>query len=413
MQKELEWAKRLSYEEDKMQQLIYSEAFERAVLSTIIYEPVIFKDVLDTGIKSEDFYVPFHRALFDALGHLYENSIIEEALIKEYLGKAFDESGMLEILAALPVSNIHFYIEKMKEYSRLRQFKQLAHKILQSVDQEKNFDEILHLVHKEIEKAEEGSRELFKIVSFGEIQAEDAEFVCKSWLPFPKDTVSLVSAGGGVGKSFLLLQAAMRMVRDERLKVFMWLSEDPLGLSRSRFEMIAKQILETDVSVFEKNLHIVGADAETIHFLEENRGSISTNSKFYQFKRALSAYDVIILDPLIAMFGADENNNAHARMFINLFTRWATKEKKTIIFIHHGTKNSSQSRGASAFVDAVRLVYRVEHIKNDKNEISEEENRYIILDKDNNGAKKYLGAGKVKRQIFSKKTKSMIEIEYE
>ena len=85
--------------------------------------------------------------------------------------------------------------------------------------------------------------------------------------------------------------------------------------------------------------------------------------KFYQFKRALKDYDVIILDPLIAMFGADENNNAHARKFVNLFTRWATKEGKTIIFIHHGAKNTSQSRGASAFVDAVRLVYRVEHIK--------------------------------------------------
>jgi replicative DNA helicase len=126
----------------------------------------------------------------------------------------------------------------------------------------------------------------------------------------------------------------------------------------------------------------------------------------------LKLYDVIILDPLIAMFGADENNNAHARRFINLFTRWATKENKTIIFIHHGTKNSSQSRGASAFVDAVRLVYKVEHIKNDKGELQEDDKRWIILDKDNNGAKKYLGSSKVKRQIFPKK-KSAIEIEYE
>ena len=130
------------------------------------------------------------------------------------------------------------------------------------------------------------------------------------------------------------------MVRDENLKVFMWLSEDPLTLSKYRFEMIAKQLLENDVKVFEKNLHISGADSETIHFLEENRAGVTVSSKFYQFKRALKEYDVIILDPLIAMFGADENNNAHARMFINLFTRWATKEKKTIIFIHHGTKNT-------------------------------------------------------------------------
>jgi replicative DNA helicase len=192
----------------------------------------------------------------------------------------------------------------------------------------------------------------------------------------------------------------------------MWLSEDALSLSKYRSEMIASSILESNIEAFTKDLHIAGADSETIHFLEESRAGVTVSSKFYQFKRMLKNYDVIILDPLIAMIGADENNNAHARKFINLFTRWATKEKKTIIFIHHGTKNSSQSRGASAFVDAVRLVYRVEVIKNEKGEMQEDDMRWIILDKDNNGAKKYLGSGKVKRQVFPKK-RNVIEIEYE
>ncbi|MDQ1325909.1 MAG: Helicase DnaB, partial [Campylobacterota bacterium] len=47
-----------------MQQLIYSEAFERAILSSIIYEPAIFKEVLEAGLRSEDFYIPFHQVLF-------------------------------------------------------------------------------------------------------------------------------------------------------------------------------------------------------------------------------------------------------------------------------------------------------------------------------------------------------------
>jgi hypothetical protein len=68
--------------------------------------------------------------------------------------------------------------------------------------------------------------------------------------------------------------------------------------------------------------------------------------------------------------------------------------------------------GASAFVDAVRLVYRVEDIKNDAGEIIEDDKRWILLDKDNNRAKKYLGSPKAKLQVFPIK-KSMIEIEYE
>jgi len=390
----------------------YNEDFERTVLSAIIYEPGIIEDILQFGLTKEDFYHPFHQKLFSAMEYLYEHSAIEEGIIKEYMGSSFDEVQMLDVLASLPVTNIIFYAEKIQEYARVRHFKQLGYQILKGIEEENSLSDTLHLVHEELEKIEDGSKDLFKIVSLVDIQSSEAEFVCKSWLPFPKSAVSMVTAGGGVGKSFLLLQAAMRMVRDEQLKVFMWLSEDPLSLSKYRFDMISKQLLKSNLSVFSNHLHLSGADSETIHFLEESRGGVTVNSKFYQFKRALKKYDVIILDPLIAMFGADENNNAHARKFVNLFTRWATKEDKTIIFIHHGTKNSSQSRGASAFVDAVRLVYRVEHIKNDAGEVVEDENRLIILDKDNNGAKKYLGATKVKRQIFPRK-KSVIEIEYE
>jgi len=389
-----------------------NQDFERAILSTIIFEPKGRDEAFDAGLKKDDFSHPFYQKLFMTLQYLYDNSAIEESLITQHMGREFNEVQMLDVLAALPISNVSIYIEKIQEYARLRQFKQLAHQILYKVDQEENLSDTLHLVHEGLERVEEGSRELFNVVSFNDIEASEAEFVCKGWLPFPKNAVSMVSAGGGVGKSFLLLQAAMRMVRDENLKVFMWLSEDPLSLSKYRFEMIGKQLLETDLSLFNKNLHISGADSETIHFLEESRGGVSVNSKFYQFKRALKEYDVIVLDPLIAMFGADENNNAHARKFVNLFTRWATKECKTIIFIHHGAKNTSQSRGASAFVDAVRLVYRVELIKNEQGETQEDENRFIILDKDNNGAKKYLGSAKVKRQVFPKK-KNVIEIEYE
>jgi len=395
-----------------MEYSIANQDYERAILSSIIFDPETMEDIQEAGLSSADFYHPFHQKLFIALVYLYEHSAIEENIIKQHMGKDFDEIAMLDVLSSLAVSNTEIYIDKIKEYSQLREFKKLAYNILQKVEEENSLEETLHLVHDRLERVEEGKRDLFNMLPLDQIKAEEAEFICKRWLPFPKYTVSLVTAGGGVGKSFLLLQAAMRMIRDEKLKVFMWLSEDALALSKYRAEMIASYILESTIEVFSKNLHIAGADSETIHFLEESRVGVSINSKFYQFKRMLKEYDVIILDPLIAMFGADENNNAHARKFINLFTRWATKEKKTIIFIHHGTKNSSQSRGASAFVDAVRLVYRVEVIKNDKGEIEDDDKRWIILDKDNNGAKKYLGSTKVKRQVFSKK-KSVIEIEYE
>jgi replicative DNA helicase len=385
--------------------------YERALLSALFYDPESMVLMQQHGLRGSDFYHPFHQKLFAGMVYLYEHSGIEESIVKQYLGREFNEALVLEILAMTPIGNIPLYVEQVKEYARLREFQKLAHQVLHQVEQGAKLAETMQLVYHELERVEEGTTELLEITTLDQIQSKEAEFICKEWLPFPKDTVSLVTAGGGVGKSFLLLQAAMRMVRDEKLRVFMWLSEDPLALSKHRAEMISEGILESDMTTFSRNLHIAGADSETIHFLEESRAGVTVSSQFYQFKRMLREYDVVILDPLIAMFGADENNNAHARKFINLFTRWATKEQKTIIFIHHGTKNSSQSRGASAFVDAVRLVYKVELIKDEKGEQIEDQSRWIILDKDNNGAKKYLGSPKVKRQIFPQK-RAVIEIEY-
>jgi len=327
-----------------MSNAIANQDYERAILSGMIFDPVSIDKVQEQGLSAEDFYYPFHIRLFTALEHLYEHSAIEESIIKQHMGNDFDEVAMLDVLSAMPISNTEVYIDKVKEYAQLRDFKQLAHQILHKVEQEENLNATLQLVHDELEKVEEGSRELFNIVTLDQVKAEEAEFICKSWLPFPRNTVSLVTAGGGVGKSFLLLQAAMRMIRDEKLKVFMWLSEDALSLSKYRSEMIASNILESDISTFSKNLHIAGADSETIHFLEESRAGASVSSKFYQFKRMLKNYDIIILDPLIAMFGADENNNAHARKFINLFTRWATKENKTIDYLHTSRHKKFKSK---------------------------------------------------------------------
>jgi len=391
----------------------YNVSFERAVLTSILFDPIYMEIVLESGMTPDDFFHPFHRKLFRTMQELYGREPLEEEVIRLNMGSTFDETAMIDILAASPVGNVEYYVDALKELSRLRHLREMATKLLQKTEEGEGVDEAVHAVYNELERLEEGREGLFTIVPLVDVEEKEAEFVCKSWLPFPKNAVSLVTAGGGVGKSFLLLQAAIRMVRDEGLKVFMWLSEDPVSLSKHRFELITKRLLETEDHPNDRNLHIAGAEEETIHFLEEGRGGVTINPKIHQFKRMLKEYDVVILDPLIALFGGDENNNAQARMFINLFTRWATKEGKTIVFIHHGTKNTSQSRGASAFVDAVRLVYRVEHVKNDKGEPTEEEMRWIILDKDNNGAKKYLGAHKVKRQVFPKKKKRGIEIIYD
>ncbi len=395
-----------------MQQDLFNNSFERTILNSIIFAPEIIEICYKAGLHENDFFSAFHQKLYKTIKYLSSKSVVDEDFIKKEMDQEFNEIMMLDVLESNAITNLHPYIKEVKELSQLRKANKVGYRILEGVQEKQSFSNLLTNIHLEIDNLENANSNLIDIRTFDSIVAKEAEFVCKNWLPFPKRAVSLVTAGGGVGKSFLLLQAAMKMIEDDKLKVFMWLSEDPIELSKFRFEMIANKVLHKPLDLYNDSLHIAGSDSETLLFLQEDRNKVSVNGVFYQFKNMLSEYDVIILDPLIAFFGGDENNNTHARQFINLFTRWATVEGKTIIFIHHGSKNTSQSRGASAFVDAVRLVYQLEVIKNSEGNQVEDHMRSVILAKDNNGAKKYLGGYQVKRKVFPEVMKQKLEIEF-
>lgn len=395
-----------------MESNLYNLEYEKTILSSIIFDPKKIEECQSLGLKPIEFYLPSFQDIYEVVVYLHENKVVDEEVIKREMGNNFDEQVMLQVLSANPSSNILFYIQNIKEAYQLRVAELLAIKIKQSIRDNQGYNEVLKVLNNGLSNLEQENRSLININSISKIEAKEAEFIGKSWLPFPKRAVSLVTAGGGVGKSFLLLQAALRMIDEDDAKVFMWLSEDPVELSKFRYEMIVNKVLQGDKQKYKDNLDIAGSDSETIHFLEEDRNKVAVSGLFYQFKSMMKGYDVVILDPLIAMFGGDENNNAHAKKFINLFARWATVENKTIIFIHHGTKNTAQSRGASAFVDAVRLVYQIEVIKNDSDEQVENHLRLITLAKDNNGAKKYLGGLKTKRQIFPETKKLGLSIEF-
>ncbi|MDQ7021661.1 MAG: hypothetical protein Q9M91_07655 [Candidatus Dojkabacteria bacterium] len=109
----------------------------------------------------------------------------------------------------------------------------------------------------------------------------------------------------------------------------------------------------------------------------------------------------------MAFYGTDENNNSSARRFMQLFTDWANKENKTIIFIHHSTKNTTQSRGASAFVDAVRTVYELDKVRDKEGNVKESNKRVVKLTKDNYGISNILESFSVLRELFPNKKYNM------
>lgn len=226
-----------------------------------------------------------------------------------------------------------------------------------------------------------------QISSLKEIEEEQIEYICEDWLPVPRKTVSMIVAEGGIGKSWILLQLALRhLIKNPNEKVFAWLSEDPKGLSKFRAKLICSKILGLEQEKINEKLFISDSPTFPINF-----------NNIQKVKEQLKKFDVILLDPLIGFYSGDENSNADARIFMQHFTKWASEENKTITFIHHASKGSGKSRGASAIVDAVRLVYEIEKI--DKNDMK----RKFKIGKDNYGVKNILDCTEFERVVFPKK----------
>jgi replicative DNA helicase len=91
---------------------------------------------------------------------------------------------------------------------------------------------------------------------------------------------------------------------------------------------------------------------------------------------------------------------------MNLLTEWADKENKAILVVHHNNKSTTGGiRGASAFVDAVRLQYELLTNNNNDNKKENAEllpagYRQIVIQKDNWGVERILGKKELEIQIF-------------
>jgi len=136
-----------------MQDNLYNLAFERSILSSIIFEPSQFDD-LSVILTKEDFYLPAHQDIFAAmLTLLQKDQPIDEEFIKKELirAKKFDEQVLLEILAANPISNTKAYVDEIKDKSLKRHLLTLTTEIKRvTVEEELPSAEVVDIVEKKL-----------------------------------------------------------------------------------------------------------------------------------------------------------------------------------------------------------------------------------------------------------------------
>jgi len=109
---------------------IYALNIERAVLSSILFNPEEIEDILGI-LKPKDFYLPAHKKIFAVMEKLNQDDLpIDEEFIRKRLdSKELDDSILVEILSANAITNTVAYAKEIKGSSVKRELISLASEI--------------------------------------------------------------------------------------------------------------------------------------------------------------------------------------------------------------------------------------------------------------------------------------------
>jgi len=259
-----------------------------------------------------------------------------------------------------------------------------------------------------------------KVQQLSKIKRVKPKFILKEVLPIPEGSVALISASGGTGKSMYALRAASEYVQETNKRALVWFSEDDGGTTVIRFDTMVKH-LNMKKKTAEKILFV--HDEPSQYAIMKNGIFVTNDEALFELQNDCITHDIglVVIDPLLAFYGGDENNNSQARVFMQAFINWTRAVGITIIFVHHSSKGiNGKTRGAGAFSDAVRTAYEIKYIVDKDGEIDFVEKdkgvRELVLTKDNRGAWEYFKNmqnedGKCIKRIIPKAT-AVVEIEY-
>jgi len=133
---------------------VYSINIERAVLSSILFNPEEIEDVLGV-LKPKDFYFPAHQKIFEVMVNLHSNDMpIDEEFIRRRIdSKDVDDSILIEILSANPITNTLAYVREIKDGAVKRELTTLATTIKKvSLEEEVSANDALDVVQGELYK---------------------------------------------------------------------------------------------------------------------------------------------------------------------------------------------------------------------------------------------------------------------
>lgn len=188
-----------------------------------------------------------------------------------------------------------------------------------------------------------------------------------------RGTVTAVIAPGGMGKSALMVGAALSLstgrdflgkeVWEGPMRVWLWnLEDDREELSRQ----IAAACLHHGIfeNEFAGRLFVNGAESP-LCLAVKSRDGLAVNEELVENligEIKARGVDVLFIDPFVSSHRAEENDNGQIDVVVKLWARIAREANCSVVLVHHSRKLGGQSvdaessRGASALGNAARSV---------------------------------------------------------
>ena len=191
-----------------------------------------------------------------------------------------------------------------------------------------------------------------------------------------RGAVTVLSGASSVSKSTLAVGWAVSLALHQPLhrfapacacRVLIYNVEDDAAEQRRRFSAVLRQFGAAPSALAGK---VMRAGPENVGTLlardPENHGAMGPTDAMVELQRLVAMFrpDVLILDPLVELHTAEENDNSALRAVMAQFRTMATEHQMAVVIVHHARKGASQAspgdtdtlRGASSIVGAARIV---------------------------------------------------------
>lgn len=191
-----------------------------------------------------------------------------------------------------------------------------------------------------------------------------------------RKVVAQITATGGTGKTFFVLQLAYVLASGtglgplkaaNKFRVLAILGEDPDDEIERRLWRIGKGDFPESLFV----ASVAGKLPPLMHLVE---GNPQTSPAFDWLKKTIESHlplDILIIDPKSRFYGLEENNNDHNTQWVSCLEALVIEYDLTVIFTHHASKQRAQnmdvgaSRGGQALTDACRWVANMTRMSDD------------------------------------------------